>query len=135
MPVGGVGRLGAGVFASDPVSGFPVGTPPQQDPPTWHGFVHDMVFSVPGFGCLAAAMLVLAYAFARRRSPGWAVYSAVSGVAFMVLFYLAGEGFSQDPRWVSTAGLLQRLTVGVGWLWLTLLALRQKMVLDRLGGG
>jgi hypothetical protein len=41
------------------------------------------------------------------------------------LFFLTNAGFSQDPRWVATAGLLQRLTVGIGWLWLTVLAARQ----------
>lgn len=68
---------------------------------------------------------VFAYAFARRHAPGWAVYSGLSGAAFVVLFFLATVGFSQDPHWVSTAGLLQRLSVGVGWLWLSLLAVRQ----------
>ena len=43
----------------------------------------------------------------------------------LVLFFLASAGFSQDLRWISTAGLLQRLIVGIGWLWLTALAVRQ----------
>jgi len=130
IAVWGVSLLGAGLFRTDPVSGFPAGTPAAPDPPSWHGIVHDLVFALPGFACLAAAMLVFAYAFARRHAPWWAVYSGLSAVAFLVLFFLAGAGFAQDPRWVATAGLLQRLTVGIGWLWLTLLAARQ-MVRDR----
>ncbi len=125
IAVWGVGLLGAGVFATDPVSGYPAGTPRIPDTPSWHGVLHDMLFSLPGFACFAAVMLVFAYAFARRHAPGWAVYSGLSGVTFLVLFFLASAGFSQDPRWVSTAGLLQRLTVGIGWLWLTALAVRQ----------
>ena len=89
-----------------------------------------MAFSLPGFACFAAVMLVFAYAFARRHAPGWAIYSGLSGTAFLVLFCLTSAGFSQDTRWVSTAGLLQRLTVGTGWLWLSLLAVRQ-MTADR----
>jgi Protein of unknown function (DUF998) len=130
IAVWGVGLLGAGVFRTDPVSGYPVGTLAKPDKPSWHGVLHDLLFSLPGFACFAAAMLVFAYAFARRRAPGWASYSGLSGTAFLVLFFLTNAGFSQDPRWVSTAGLLQRLTVGIGWLWLTLLAVRQ-MTADR----
>jgi len=123
--VWGAGLVGAGVFLTDPVSGYPAGTPASPDQPSWHGLLHDLVFSLPGFAGFAAAIFVLAYAFARRHAPAWAVYSGLSGIAFVVLFVLASAGFSQDPRWVSTAGLLQRLTVGIGWLWLTLLAVRQ----------
>jgi len=123
--VWGAGLVGAGVFLTDPVSGYPAGTPASPDQPSWHGLLHDLVFSLPGFAGFAAAIFVLAYAFARRHAPAWAVYSGFSGIAFVVLFVLASAGFSQDPRWVSTAGLLQRLTVGIGWLWLTLLAVRQ----------
>jgi hypothetical protein len=130
IAVWAVSLLGAGVFVTDPVSGYPRGTPAVPEPPSWHGIVHDLVFSLPGFACFAAAMLVFAYAFARRRAPWWAVYSALSGCAFVVLFFLTNAGFSQNPHWVATAGLTQRLTVGVGWLWLTLLAVH-RMSQDR----
>jgi len=125
IAVWGVGLLGAGAFVTDPVSGYPDGTPPMPGTPTLHGVLHDLAFSLPGFAGFAAAMLVFAYAFARRHAPGWAIYSGLSGAAFLVLFFLTSAGFSQDPRWVSVAGLLQRLTVGIGWLWLTALAVRQ----------
>jgi hypothetical protein len=123
--VWGVGLLGAGVFPTDPVSGYPAGTPATTDPPSWHGVLHDLVFSLPGFACLAAAMLVIAYAFVRRHTPGWALYSGLSGAVFLGLFFLTSAGFSQDPPWASSAGLLQRITVSIGWLWMTLLAIRQ----------
>jgi hypothetical protein len=125
IAVWGVGLLGAGVFVTDPVSRDPAGTPAVPDQPSWHGVLHDLVFSLPGFACFAIAMFVFVYAFARRNASGWAVYSGLSGAAFLVLFFFASAGFAQDSRWVSTAGLLQRLGVGVGWLWLTLLAARQ----------
>ena len=121
IAVWAVGLLGAGVFITDPVSGYPAGTPANPGTPSWHGQLHDLV-SLPGFACLAAVMFVFGYAFARRRAPGWAIYSGLSGAAFVVLFLLTSAGFSQDPRWVSTAGVLQRLTVGIGWLWISLLA-------------
>jgi len=124
--VWGIGLIGAGLFATDPVSGYPAGTPAKAAAYSRHGFLHDMVFSLPAFAAMALAMFIFVYAFSRRRSPGRALYSAVSGVAFLVLFFLAGVGFDQDPALVGTAGLWQRLSVGVGWLWLFLLAVRQK---------
>lgn len=96
------------------------------DPPTWHGQLHDLAFSLPGFAAFAAAMFVLGYAYARRRAPWWwATISMTSGAAFVALFALTTLGFAQHPHLVGTAGLLQRLTVGVGWLWLTLVAARE----------
>ncbi|MEV0713351.1 DUF998 domain-containing protein [Asanoa sp. NPDC050611] len=122
IAVWGIGLLGAGVFRTDPISGYPAGTPPTPDPASWHGVLHDMVFSLPGFAAFGAAMLVLAYAFAKRHATGWAIYSGLSGIAFVVLFVLTSAGFAQN---LDTAGLLQRITVGIGWLWLTALAVRQ----------
>jgi hypothetical protein len=50
------------------------------------------------------------------------VYSALSGVAFAVLFAFATIGFAGVDPWPATAGLWQRLCVSVGWLWLALMA-------------
>ena len=120
----GIALLGAGVFITDPVSGYPPGTPALPAEPSRPGLLHDL-FSLPGFLGLTVAMLVFAFAFGRRRAWIWSVYSGLSGIAFAVLFVLASAGFSQDARWVGTAGLWQRLAVGLGWLWLALLAARQ----------
>jgi hypothetical protein len=125
IAVWGAGLLGAGAFTTDPVSGYPRGTPPVPTPPTWHGQLHDLAFSLPGFVSFAAAMFVLSYAYARRRAPWWSASSLLSGLAFVTLFALTSAGFAQNPHLVATAGLFQRLTVGVGWLWLALVATRE----------
>ncbi len=118
VAVWGVGLIGAGVFVTDPVGGYPTAA----SPVTWHGQLHDLAFSLPGFAALALAMLTAAVAFARRRSGWFALYSALSGVAFAALFAFATMGFSGIDPWTSAAGLWQRLCVSVGWLWLALLA-------------
>jgi hypothetical protein len=123
--VWGLGLIGAGAFATAPVSGYPPGTPAKPVDLSLEEFLHD-AFSLPAFAGLAAAMFVFTYAFFRRRSPVWAVYSLLSGLAFLVLFFMAGTGFDQAPATVGTAGLWQRLSVGVGWLWLFALAIRQR---------
>jgi hypothetical membrane protein len=112
----GLALLGAGLFTTDPVSGFPLGTPATIDYTT-SGVLHDG-FSLPGFLALALAQVVLA--------RGWALYSLLSAAAFVVTFLLASAGFAQTESLVDVAGLFQRLAVIIGWTWLTLLAWRRR---------
>ena len=116
VAVWGLGLLGAGVFVTDPVGGYPTAA----SPVTWHGQLHDLAFSLPGFAALTLVMLISAVVFARRRAGWFALYSALSGIAFVVLFVLASGGYGHD------GGLWQRLCVSVGWLWLALLAVNRR---------
>jgi hypothetical membrane protein len=118
-----VGLLGAGVFVTDPVSGYPSGSPDRLAGNSWHGALHDL-FSLLGFVALAAACFVFGRRFAGRGNRGWALYSAISGVVFAVAFVLSSAGFAQVEGLVDLAGLLQRVAVVVGFGWLTLLAVR-----------
>jgi hypothetical protein len=59
-------------------------------------------------------MLTATVASARRRSGWFALYSALSGVAFAVLFAFATMGFSGIDPWTSAAGLWQRLCLSAG---------------------
>jgi hypothetical protein len=54
IDVWAVGLLGAGAFRTDPVSGYPVGTPDQLQHPTRVGAQHDLFFLI-GFLALAAS--------------------------------------------------------------------------------
>jgi len=115
-----IGLIGAGIFVTDPLSGYPPGTPDRLEYTTT-GALHDL-FSLPVFTALPVACVVFARAFGRRGEPGWAAYSVITGVVFIVGFLLASVGFSQAEGWVDIAGLLQRMTITVGWVWLALLA-------------
>ena len=116
-----IGLLGAGVFVTDPVSGYPPGSPDRSLGYSWHGALHDL-FSLPAFVALAAACFVFGRRFAARDERGWAIYSTVTGIAFAVGFVLSSAGFGQAEGLVDLAGLLQRLAVTAGFGWLTLLA-------------
>ncbi len=118
-----VGLLGAGVFVTDPLSGYPPESPDRLAGNSWHGALHDL-FSLPGFAALTAACFVFGSRFAARGERGWAVYSFFTGLAFTVAFVLAGAGFGQAEGLVDVAGLFQRLAVTIGFGWLTLLAVR-----------
>ena len=115
------GLLGAGVFVTDPVSCYPPGAPDRLSGYSWHGALHDL-FSGPAFVALAAACFVFGRRGAGRGERGWAVYSAISGLVFVIAFVLSSAGFGQAAGLVDLAGLLQRVAVAVGFGWLTLLA-------------
>ncbi|GIF96430.1 DUF998 domain-containing protein [Catellatospora citrea] len=117
----GVGLVGAGLFVTDPVSGYPAGTPDLLVDHSTAGTLHDL-FSVLAFFSLAVATFVLA----AGSGSGWAAYSVLSGLAFLGFFFLSGVGFQQDPALVDTAGLWQRLSLLAGWTWLTVLAWRAR---------
>jgi hypothetical protein len=118
----GLGLIGAGLFLDDPVSGYPPGTPATTVPPTTHGDLHGKT-SLVGFLALVVAYFVFARRFAGWGERRWALYSAVSGVLFPIGFVLFVAAFTQAKGLVEVGGLIQRLTVTVGWAWLTLLAI------------
>jgi hypothetical protein len=119
----GIGLVGAGLFVTDPVSGYPPGTPGHLEAyGSAQAALHDL-FSIGTFVGLPIACLVFARRFAGWGRRGWAVYSAATGVAFAVGTVLtsAALGTQAEPL-VAVGGLLQRTTVTLGWTWLTLLA-------------
>jgi uncharacterized membrane protein YozB (DUF420 family) len=118
----GIGLLGAGVFVTDPVSGYPPGTPAMVQTATTAGTLHD-VFSVIAFFTLPVACFAMVRRFVSERRWGWAIYSFVTPIAFLVLFFISGIGFSQEEPFVDVAGAYQRACVTVGFAWLSLLAL------------
>ena len=117
-----IGLLGAGIFVTDPVSGYPPGTPGHlQAYGSAHAALHDL-FSVGTFVGLPLASLVFARRFAGWGQRGWALYSAATGLVFVAGFVLTSVAFNQVEPLVRFGGLLQRATVTLGWTWLTLLA-------------
>ncbi len=121
-PYRAIGLIGAGIFVTDPVNGFPPGTPDQVLHPTLHGSLHDLL-SVPGFIALIGACFVFSRWFAKRGERRWAIYSTLSGVVFVVAFGLATMAFSQVESLVNFGGLFQRIAVIAGLSWLTMLAI------------
>jgi len=128
-----VGILGAAAFPTDPVGGYPPGTPLVPTRSTTRGVLHD-VLTLPAFLCVPAAELTFAHAFARHGERGWAAYSAASALGMLVSYALASAGFRQRPGLVEIAGGLQRAAVAIGFIWLTVLAARALASVD-LGSG
>lgn len=114
----GAGLIGAGAFVSDPISGYPPGTPDVPVDRSTSGVLHDLL-SVPTFIGVPAAALFAAVTDARRGHRGWATYSLASGLGMLGGTVAATIAFSQAPRLVANGGLLQRAAVTSGFAWLT----------------
>jgi Protein of unknown function (DUF998) len=119
----GAGIIGAAVFATDPVSGYPPGTPDTLSAPSRTGMVHNLA-AVPVFAGLPAAAFSCAWQSARSRQRGFGLYSAATATTILATTALAGAGFSQSPRLVNRAGLFQRASIMTGFGWLTALFAR-----------
>jgi hypothetical protein len=118
-----VGLLGAAAFVTDPVSGYPPGTPNAPGAYTTSGALHDLL-STPMFFGLPAAGFVFGNWFRNSGNRRWAIYSIGSAVMMLVFFGLASAAFNQVPVLVAFGGLLQRAAVTTGFAWLTGLAIR-----------
>jgi len=123
----GLGLVIAGVFVTDPGGGYPPGTPVNATPHTWHGWVHGinglLFFNV----VLPAACFVLARREARDpQNHRWATYSWVTGALMLVISLLSTIAlpFAYKAGFPVVDGLIQRVLISMGWVWLALTALR-----------
>jgi hypothetical protein len=122
----GIGLIGSGIFVTDPLNGYPPGTPVIPTERTWHGILHDL-FGIPFFLGLPIACFVFARFFTRQGERSWAWYLRLSGIGMFAVFVVARLGFRLLPTYPDLAanfGLLQRITVTIGLAWLTLLAVK-----------
>lgn len=114
-----IGFLGDGLFVTDPLSGYPPGTPAVLIPPTVTGSLH-LFFASFIFG-LPMACFVLAPFFAAQGEHNWAVFSRVTAIAFIIIYLIGMAGFLQVEGLVNYAGLYQRISLTIGLAWMTLL--------------
>jgi hypothetical protein len=116
-----VGLFGAGIFVTDPLSGYPPGTPNLPLHTSVPGRLHRL-FSALVFLGLPSAYFVFARCFIKWGERRWAIYARMTGIAFVVMFIITSAGFAQVEALAPYAGLFQRITLTIGWAWLTLLA-------------
>jgi hypothetical protein len=117
----GIGLIGAGIFKTDPIYGYPMDEPLLLEQTTLTGKLHELL-SVFVFIGLPVAAFRFTLQFAEMGERGWANYSLFSGIAVLAFLLLAEIGFQQIPYLVEFAGLFQRLSIIAGCTWLTLLA-------------
>jgi hypothetical protein len=119
----GLGLLGSAMFTTDPVSGYPPGTPDLPIEHTTTGKRHDFA-ALPIFVGIPAGTLACAWRFQQCGRRGWAVYSGATSVVMVATTGLFGAGFSQKEGLVGVAGLFQRIAIVTGLGFLTALSVR-----------
>jgi hypothetical protein len=115
------GLMGAAAFPTDPVSGYPPGSPDTTVPPSRAGTAH-ILMSTGVFLGLPAAALGAGVRALRQGQAGWGLYGVGTAVSMLATAVAAGTGLSQSPRLVGVAGLFQRVSIVTGFAWLTALA-------------
>jgi hypothetical protein len=115
----------AGIFATDPALGYPVGAPPIH---TAHGMVHGLA-GLAAFSLLPACALVMTFRFAGAPATRrWALYSALVAVAMIVTFIASTTFSALDANGAvpnAPTGFVQRVAIIVGWTWISMIALRE----------
>jgi hypothetical protein len=119
----GAGLIGAAVFPTDPVSGYPPGTPEALTQPSAAGTVHNLA-ALPVFLGLPAAALACGWQSWRAGQHRFGLYSAGTALTMLATMPLAGAGFGQAPRLANLGGLFQRASIITGFAWLTALSAR-----------
>jgi len=87
----GLGLILSGIFKADPALGFPPGTPANAMTISTSGMLHFMTGGIGFFG-LIAACFVFARRFMQLKQKGWAIYSIVTGIAFLSAFIGIASG-------------------------------------------
>ncbi len=119
----GAGLIGSAVFTTDPVSGYPPGTPDALTEPSVAGAAHNLA-AIPVFLGLPAAALACSRRSWRGGQRGFALYSAGTAIIMPGTMALAGAGFGQSSRLVPVGGLFQRASIITGFAWLSVLSAR-----------
>ncbi|HTT29495.1 MAG TPA: DUF998 domain-containing protein [Solirubrobacteraceae bacterium] len=126
----GLGLIGAGVFVTDPVAGFPpehaeagAGTAVAEVVPSRRGQLHNLC-AIPVFLGLPVAALLAAGSAGRRREYRWAAYCAASAIGMASTCALFGAAFGGAPTLAPRGGLFQRLSIATGFGWLSALSFR-----------
>lgn len=119
----GAGLLASASFVTDPVSGYPPGTPDALGHPSRTGTIHNLS-AVPVFLGLPAAALASGWRSRRSGQRGFGLYSAGTAVVMLAAVILASAGFGQAPRLVNLGGLFQRVSIISGFAWLTAVSAR-----------
>jgi Protein of unknown function (DUF998) len=119
----GAGLIGSAIFPTDPVSGYPPGTPATPRAPSRAGTLHNLA-AIPVFLGLPAAAARASWRSFQAGQRGWGLYCAGTAITMPAAMTLAAAGFSQSPRLVRLGGLFQRAAIVTGFAWLTALSAR-----------
>ena len=123
IAVASVGLLLAGIFPTQPLFGYPPGTPEgMATEVTPASVMHLLGAFLFLFGLIAAALSFAVRSW-RGGSQGWAVGSIAVAALVFVSFGASGGGPSGQLLFPDVSGLLQRVALISGMSWVLALAL------------
>jgi hypothetical membrane protein len=117
----GVGLIASGVFNTDPVYGYPPELPFTNKIFTMHGKLHTL-FSLFVFLNIPIICFLMARYFNNQKEFKWKYYSIITGTGMLLLFLFTGFAFNNAGNTGAFAGLIQRLCVITGFIWIILFA-------------
>jgi hypothetical protein len=121
----GLGLVLAGLFSTQPLFGYPPGTPEGMATDVSPASVaHVLGAFLLVFG-LIAATFVMARRFRREGRPAWALASVMVGVIVFLFFGASGGGPSGQLIFPAVSGLLQRISLIAGLGWVAAIALSE----------
>jgi hypothetical protein len=119
VAVFGACLVAAGIFRADPALGFPAGTPDGVGTVTTHGILHFAAAGV-GFCAIAAACFVIARRLTSDGDRGLAIFSRVTGVAFLGGFLCVASGAGNVA-----ANLFFTMAVVLVFAWIAVVAVHE----------
>jgi hypothetical protein len=120
----GAGLIGSAAFPTDPVGGYPPGTPDTPAKLSRTGTAHNLA-AIPVFFVLPAAAASYGWRSWRAGEPfGFAIYCAATAVIMPVTLVLAGSNGSSPSPLGDYGGLFQRASIITGLAWLTAVSAR-----------
>ncbi len=120
----GAGLICSAAFRTDPVGGYPPGTPDMPAGFSRAGAAHNLAAIPVFFGLPAAAACYGWRSWRVGQPPGFAVWCAATAVTMPVTMALAGAGFGQPSGLGRFGGLFQRVSIITGFAWLTAVSAR-----------
>jgi len=115
IAVFGLALVASGWWTMDPMREYPPGTSAGTPKDTSRAHeLHDHAGAVV-FGSLPAAGFMLTWWFGESSMAGWAIYSGLVSAGLVAGFLKFGAAWEEDHR---HTGLIQRLMIIPGWLWL-----------------
>ncbi len=116
LAVFGLALIGAGVFLTDPIRGYPPGSPsPATEELSWHHRVHGAMGPIAFLAVFGACI-----SLAGRLDGFWQGYTLVTGVMGLALVAWTAISVQRDA---SIAGLVQRCLILVYVVWVILLSI------------
>lgn len=124
IAVSGVGFVVAGLFPTQPLFGYPPGTPDEMATDiSAFSLLHVTGAGLLFFGLVAAA-LVLANRDRRAGKSVWMAASLVAAATVFLFFGMSGGGPSGRLLFPAASGLLQRVALAAGLGWVAAIAAR-----------